>query len=181
MQVRAREQGFVFEDATIDFDLLCHSCAYNLRGLPSNHFCPECGVPVLETLSLCDPIDAFERYDAIRRSAMHRIGERIGCKEDGMLFVYDALVNMWSVSDPALSSHIRAMAVMESLKQYSMEYFNDREEAVSLLCEWGLHRSEDVSRMLQGMAAAGFLNGRSIDSCAAFAGLFDLDAFWPVK
>ena len=34
----------------IDFDLPCRECAYNLRGLTPDGFCPECATPVLSAL-----------------------------------------------------------------------------------------------------------------------------------
>ena len=38
-------------DATIIVDTLCIRCRYNLKTLPENGRCPECGLPVVDTLT----------------------------------------------------------------------------------------------------------------------------------
>src|SRR4051794_25805326 len=38
------------EASTLDQDLACLACSYNLRGLRSDARCPECGLPLAETL-----------------------------------------------------------------------------------------------------------------------------------
>lgn len=36
--------------ATVAMSLVCRGCGYNLRGLPLDHACPECGLAVVETV-----------------------------------------------------------------------------------------------------------------------------------
>src|SRR5687768_9068247 len=36
----------VARTGSIDFDLFCAVCRYNLRGLGPDHACPECGTPL---------------------------------------------------------------------------------------------------------------------------------------
>lgn len=38
--------GTEIAEGTVDGDFPCRKCAYNLRGLPKNGLCPECGTPV---------------------------------------------------------------------------------------------------------------------------------------
>jgi len=55
---------------TIDFDLPCRSCRYNLRGQRTDGNCPECGAPVADAMisnRLCDADPAW--LDALRRGA----------------------------------------------------------------------------------------------------------------
>ncbi|HRP63864.1 MAG TPA: hypothetical protein PK400_11260 [Phycisphaerales bacterium] len=42
-----RYRGLIGPEArVIDTDLPCRNCSYNLRGLPSDRVCPECGAPI---------------------------------------------------------------------------------------------------------------------------------------
>lgn len=44
------------DDQTLDVDVHCHQCGYNLRGLSEPGRCPECGTPIAEsTRSNCWP------------------------------------------------------------------------------------------------------------------------------
>ncbi len=40
----------IVEEAGLNIDVLCQGCGYNLRGLQKDHRCPECNLPVGESL-----------------------------------------------------------------------------------------------------------------------------------
>lgn len=46
----------------IAINILCHACAYNLRGLPVDGRCPECAAPIRETLCAAQAETASPRW-----------------------------------------------------------------------------------------------------------------------
>ena len=57
-------------DSTLDSELACGQCGYDLRGLPSTGDCPECGTPIRQTL-------AGEALEWASRPWQRRV--RLGC------------------------------------------------------------------------------------------------------
>ena len=47
---------------TVETDLACITCDYNLRTLPSDGKCPECGEPIWRTRCTRPDIRAFKRF-----------------------------------------------------------------------------------------------------------------------
>ncbi len=165
-------------NAVVNFDFACIQCEYNLRGLPVGNRCPECGTPVLESLSAGDPVDLYDRIDALRRSAVEPVAQQLGCAVDGLLFVYDTLV--WAAKMAQLSSQrfLSAAEIRDTLRNKTLGYFNDEAEASELLQEWGIRRSDDVGRMIDAMVSAGLIGEGVCDRGEAFVGLFTLQDLW---
>jgi hypothetical protein len=51
---------------TVERDLPCLKCNYNLRGLAANGRCPECGDPVWKTRLTRPDHRAFQRFERLR-------------------------------------------------------------------------------------------------------------------
>jgi len=73
-----------------DPDIHCSSCGYNLRGLPVNGHCPECGKSIKETLEELAELDPTA-HEQLRRAGLIALAALAGCAVDGVLFVMDAV------------------------------------------------------------------------------------------
>lgn len=170
--------GNVLESAVIDFDLNCIACEYNLRGLQAGGLCPECGLAILATLSAGDPVDNFEMIDRLRRSALTPIANQLGCPVDGLLFLYDVLVRAVQEATERGESRVTAGVLCRMLEARARAYFNDPREAVELLSEWGIRRSEDVGNMIDSLVQARLISPNVCEQGAAFDGLFITANLW---
>lgn len=56
--------------AVLDRDVSCVKCSYNLRGLPSDRNCPECGEPIASSIKGFMLQDASAEYRATMRSGL---------------------------------------------------------------------------------------------------------------
>ena len=163
---------------TIDGDLPCLECGYNLRSLGCDGQCPECGLEVAETVtgsaeSNDTAADVLLKY---RRQPFERVAASIGYPVDAVMFVHDAIgaVRQAGQSAEDARRHLTAADVCRAVREYAGWYFNDREEALDLLAEWKLRAGDDVGRVVYGMADAGMLTTAPQDSPDDFRGLFAL-------
>ena len=164
------------EAPIIDGDVPCENCKYNLRGLPADRACPECG----QEPRFSAPMDAAENANDLRRyfraRPLLKTAAQAGYPVDALLFVGDVI--RFLHADQALRGQIRhvgARQVCDGLRDYAFQYFNDTAEAMDLLGEWGLRRSEDVGRVVFALVRAGELQARAEDREEDFAGLFELE------
>jgi hypothetical protein len=74
--------------ATIDDDVQCVHCGYNLRTMPVDGDCPECGAPVEETLHPPKTMSPRERN--MLRFLYWLVGGQAACAVSG-------LIDQWSV------------------------------------------------------------------------------------
>ena len=162
-------------NGSIDVDLPCTACGYNLRGLPATNRCPECGLPVRETLLTHGGYDGSGR--PVIAALYDPIAAEIGCSVDALMFTLDCVAlatrKAWPHGSPK-GIHVTARDVCNAVREHASSYFNDRDEALSLLDEWGIRRSEDVGAMVFGLVAHGFLKVSPNDRREDFAGLFTL-------
>jgi len=169
------------ESGKINSDLACRSCGYNLRGLPFDHQCPECGEPTLATVAdaLSGVIPQAEDIrDDLRRQLYLPVAEATGCTVDGVLFVIDATAAARSLAHAGAGTHITASQVCGGILAHAARYFNDKAEAKELLSEWGIHRSEDVGRIIFSMVEKGLIKAGDSDSIEQFNGLFTLESLF---
>jgi len=164
-------------------DLPCIQCGYNLRGLPVDHVCPECGKPTADTVEFA-PSEDFPEADDIRHDRRAKrflpAAALAGCSVDGVMFVADAVraaVSMATRRNGHLT-HVDAREVCEGFRAHACWYFNDPTEAKELLAEWGVHSSEDVGRIVFALVQTGLLTSRPEDDPKDFNGLFTLDSLF---
>jgi uncharacterized repeat protein (TIGR04138 family) len=157
--------------AVIEVDLPCSTCQYNLRSLPFDGRCPECGDPVHQTVVR----DVRFHGDAVYTARSERFREvaiSSGYPVDAFMLVQD-------VFQKARSRHGLALAVppatlCDEFLQFCRYYFNDEAEARDLLTEWKLASSEDVGRVVYAMVGAQMVCTSGADSPADFEGRFTL-------
>ena len=171
----------VMESGKIESDLPCRKCGYNLRGLPIDHLCPECGESTLDTIAQASG-DAVPEGDEVRHQLRARrylpIAQAAGCSVDAVMFVADAAAGArWLASAPR-GAQITARQICGSIRAHAMWYFNDKAEAMELLAEWGIRRSEDAGRIIFAMVEKGLLKAGNEDSIDQFNGLFTLDSLF---
>jgi uncharacterized repeat protein (TIGR04138 family) len=165
---------------TIDGDLPCLECGYNLRSLASDGRCPECGLEVADSV-----VGSSEANDTaadvmlrIRRRPFEAVAGSIGYPVDAVMFVHDAMgAVLRGAGQPASDrrNHVTAADVCRAVREYAGWYFNDREEALDLLAEWNLRSSDDVGRVVYGMVKAGLMATSPQESPDDFHGVFTLD------
>jgi uncharacterized repeat protein (TIGR04138 family) len=165
----------------IDSDVPCAACGYNLRGLVFDGRCPECGIDIIHSLRPFLKTRDAERAKwledvslELRKRKFRSIAEAGGFSVDAAMFVWDAWNFAWANNLAPKS----AAAVCDVIRDYADTYFNDRAEAVELLSEWGIHRSEDVGSIVYAFVAAGWLKAEAGDSIQDFNGLFTLESWF---
>ncbi|HEY7118648.1 MAG TPA: hypothetical protein VH475_18805 [Tepidisphaeraceae bacterium] len=171
--------------ATIQSDLACINCEYNLRGLSTESRCPECGVPIAETLETI-PSGEFpeldEQIDAIHRARFEPIARSAHVSVDAAMFVFDAwraaATKPRRVGLPLALRIATAIDICKEVRELAREYFNDESEARELFGEWGLRNGEDIGRVIFAMIDAGWIRSNSDASVKQFAGLFSLDTLF---
>lgn len=75
---------------TIEHDLTCTSCGYNLRSLPRASVCPECGRPVAESVQAAVTRFSSDHAARITRLRTHAVGAVLGFAILGTTFALRA-------------------------------------------------------------------------------------------
>jgi uncharacterized repeat protein (TIGR04138 family) len=161
-----------------DHDLPCMTCQYNLRALTPWQQCPECGTPIVETLrQAARGLLRGATGDAAfyQRALVAPVAERTGVTVDGVLFVMDAVLHA-APGAATGESRVTAADACSGFHAYVHGYFNDRDEARDLLTEWKVRGSEDVGRIVAGLADAGLLKASPGQSAHDFENRFTLES-----
>jgi uncharacterized repeat protein (TIGR04138 family) len=167
----------------IPSDLPCIVCGYNLRTLTVEGQCPECGQPVVKTLEKLPGGSNPLLEDLLivhRRKRYEAIAGKAGCTVDAVLLVLDACRHA-AAQHATLDQgrrHVSPGHLCEALATHVRFYFNDADEGVELLSEWGIRTSEDVGRIIFTMVEAGWMATTPGESESDFAGLFTLDTLF---
>ena len=151
----------------IDFDVRCPSCGYNLRGLEVNHSCPECGTFTYQTLAMHSEVCSeaiAARIDAIVES-MHRDAmKRSGAVEEALELIKAAIEGY---------EHSNAEQVCRSVVGIAIDF--ERDDALKFLHRLGIHRSEDIGRMVFALVECGLTEADQDDSPDDFANLGSME------
>jgi uncharacterized repeat protein (TIGR04138 family) len=171
------------ERLIIPCDLPCIECGYNLRTLSLENRCPECGVPVKKTLVAIPDGAAPELEELLstyRRQRFEPIAASAGCTIDAVMIVYNAFRHAHAAhtTDDYSLQQVTSQEVCDAFGMHVRHYFNDEPEARELLAEWGIHRSEDVGRIIFAMVDAGWMATGPGESVEQFAGHFTLDTLF---
>jgi uncharacterized repeat protein (TIGR04138 family) len=167
----------------ISCDLPCVACGYNLRTLPIEGLCPECGQPVLKTLQAvpaCEDEELDDLLLAHQRKRYESIATKAGCTVDAVQVVRDVCHHAAAQTTAfgAEQRHVSAREVCDALAKHVRYYFEDLAEGKELLAEWGIRTSEDMGRIVFAMVEAKWMEARPEDSESDFAGLFTLDTLF---
>jgi uncharacterized repeat protein (TIGR04138 family) len=165
----------------ISADLPCFYCDYNLRGLTYYGRCPECGNAVKLTfkairMGLCPGLG--QELETIREFWVKDVADAIGYPDSAVLFVIDSLQLLnKSAGKPVTDSEERQHAardICQAFRSYAKGYFNSEDEALELLAEWKLNRSEDLGRVIFALVETGFVSVSPEDALSHFDGVFTL-------
>ena len=161
----------------LEQNITCATCGYNLRGLTSGHDCPECGHPVMESLEWAAQFspEEWEAGELLSRAQAFPIAQLTGYPIDAVLFVNDVVNHAMHRLGSDGRNQVGAPEICAAVRSFAGRYFNNAAEALNLLCEWELRRSEDVGRIVWAMADAGWIERSPGDSPEDFAGIFTLD------
>ena len=170
---------------TISLDLPCFYCDYNLRGLSYHSICPECGNPVKLTFKAITLglWGTGEELQQIRTLWVKDVASAVGYPASALLFVIDAVRLLTETQAKQLTDsgepHYTARDVCDAFRRYAEQCFNSREEALDLLAEWKLNRSEDLGRIVFALCEGGFLKASPDDTLSDFDGIFTLPTLFP--
>ena len=81
------------EQKLIDFDLPCTGCGYNLRGLPRDHACPECGLRIPWFAGSANAAEIVEEFDQMQER-LARTHER-NARREKLLERHEELLDRW--------------------------------------------------------------------------------------
>jgi uncharacterized repeat protein (TIGR04138 family) len=158
--------------AVIEVDLPCNTCAYNLRSLPLDGRCPECGEAVHRTAVMDVRFHADAVYEG-RSECFRTLATSSGYPVDAFMLVQDILRKAQSRHEQTLA--VSPTVLCDEFLRFCRGYFNDENEARDLLAEWKLRSSEDIGRVIYAMVNAQLVCSSGADSPADFNGRFTID------
>lgn len=153
-------------DPTLDVDVVCIRCQYNLRGLTPSHRCPECGLPILR--SLLDllrnglPPDAQE-LERLAYLPFESAAPSIGRPASALILVCHAWLHALEPLDSSgqtdqVDELSPADRVERSLWECAIDYFGTRDDAQTGLWRWGVRGSKDLGQIVCDLMAAGLID-----------------------
>jgi uncharacterized repeat protein (TIGR04138 family) len=169
------------EDLSLNSDVACIGCEYNLRGLTATARCPECGLPAMRSLLSIMSAGAAMDVDAYRfvRGPFEKAERAIGYPAGALILVCRAWMYTMAPTEPsegeATVPRDLAAKVCAAIRDYSLDYFGIAEEARAGLEKWGIGGSEDIARILEGLMRAGIIEAVEGDWVKGFHGLYTLE------
>lgn len=152
-------------DLTLDVDVVCKRCEYNLRGLTPLHRCPECGLPVLQSLLdiLRDglPPDA----DKLQRLVYRPFGSAVATIQypaSALILVHAWMHAMEPTDAPQAKTRDSLISPADrfrtELRGHALSYFGDPAAAKAGMEAWGIRTNEDVARIVCGLMDVGLID-----------------------
>jgi uncharacterized repeat protein (TIGR04138 family) len=182
----ARVIGLIQPEAT-KVEVLCLKCRYDLQGLPVQGPCPQCGMPVLQSVLARVPLMAEDATGDPRehpsRKPFEFVREQLGYPVDALLFV-DDVVTLTSrrkeehegpPSQQRTPPRVTADEIIETLRAYALHHFGDAAESRAVLTDWNVRRSEDVAKIIEVLKNAKLLRATVRDVEQQFAGRFEVE------
>ncbi|HZZ42053.1 MAG TPA: DUF2007 domain-containing protein [Tepidisphaeraceae bacterium] len=132
-------------ESTLDFDLPCQHCHYNLRGLIPTSRCPECGHSIPLTLlatrhttpDIPDPrpLQSALRYVASSNPAY---------PSSAILFLLNAYADHLDLAGPSPAPE----SLLHSIRQSALDHFHTPARALQQFTQWSLHTTTDLTSAL---------------------------------
>jgi uncharacterized repeat protein (TIGR04138 family) len=127
--------------------------------------------------------DPFAGDVRLVRSHVAGIARKCGYAQQAILLVLDAVAVAAAaeVEPPAggARTHVNARSLVAALKALTLDLFDgDAELAASKLEGWGIHRSEDVGRVVVALIGGRRLVPNDNDRADDFNGLFEKTITW---
>jgi uncharacterized repeat protein (TIGR04138 family) len=168
---------------TITLDFPCNACGYNLRGLPTNGECRQCGRPVSNTLWAAIAGATPEQKGSflrLRRHWLEKVAHEVGYPLSAVSLIVDAMAHIRR-RNPGSADRPNSIAAREiclSLRDYAVARFRGTGAAMEALRQRDIRGSEDVGKIVWALADAGLIVSRLTDSRGDFSGLFTLETLF---
>jgi len=164
---------------TIDADVACEKCGYNVRTLNVTARCPECGFPVLRSFIGHEARGRTSLPDARRvvRTAQLVIARLLGRNVDSVDFVMR--VHRYAAQTIAKNrlglrtrpQDIPASDLCRAVVDYALEHYRNATDAVATLQFWRLTTSDDLGQIVAALVEAGLILPGEHDTPADFVGV----------
>jgi predicted RNA-binding Zn-ribbon protein involved in translation (DUF1610 family) len=172
-------------DPTLQTDLSCSRCQYNLRGLTPAHRCPECGLPILRSLldvlrdGMPPNADELER---LMLQPFDTAARTVGHPADALITICHAWMRVMQPLDsneqsPAKPADIAALTCV-GLRDDAIACFGGVDAAKAGLRGWGIHGSDQVGKILCGLMDIRLIEPIAWDAVEAFKGLCNLEGLF---
>jgi len=153
-------------------------CGYNLRSLPFDHRCPECGKFCYESVRLRLKLQFPPGLAGARARNEHQEKLRAAAKGSAydplaFLVVLHAL-RFTRMHVVAAEGHVTARDVCRGLREMAKLMWGGPSGAIFQLARLHVYRSEDVGEIVFRLVAAGSIQASPEDSIEDFHGLFTL-------
>jgi uncharacterized repeat protein (TIGR04138 family) len=163
---------------TVQSDAPCKYCGYNLRTLPFDHRCPECGRFVYEStrceIKLQKPATEAQAQAQKRLlGGLETVADDTGYPIRTVRLVWCATQYAQMITEGA-PSPVSARDVCAALKGYALVHFGGENNAIIELAQHKIRASEDVGSIVYGMVRANILRESEGDSISDFDRLFTL-------
>jgi uncharacterized repeat protein (TIGR04138 family) len=167
---------------TLNFDLPCRSCGYNLRGLTGKHRCPECGLRIWRTLMRT--INESLRFNSnelemVLREPFEAITTDYSVNVP--MLVCDGWMQVWEpLSDDVQDLEIErtskpAKLVCRAVRELAIHYFSGPDQAKLGLQAWKIQNSDDIGRIVAALAENKLIDFSSEYKSDEFDGLCNLE------
>jgi hypothetical protein len=145
-------------DPTLDVDVACRRCEYDLRGLTPMHRCPECGLPVLYSLLdlLRDgsPPEADKLHSLLYRPFESAVAP-LGHPASALILVCHAWLHATEPVDAEAQSRDEQTSASDrfrtALRTHAVAYFGDPEAAKAGMEAWGIRNIEEAGHIVCGL------------------------------
>lgn len=170
-------------DGVFVVDFPCAGCGYNLRGLPAQYDCPECGRPTpAAALRAAEEALVASGEATPGPATLDAVAARCGYDVAAVQLVLDAAVT--GIDDVRSSNpyvtHLNAGQLVDFFLDRVREEFSGRESRCgAALNGWGVRGSEDVGRIVFALAEGGWLGKAEHDGEGDFDDLFRTDIEFP--
>ena len=148
-------------DPFVPIDLTCVGCGYNLRALPVDQRCPECGHPIYASLfqMLRLEVSDFGIFQEALQPCLDAVEQKLGFPIEAILF----MTSEWASAKESVvrgSGRVNDDAILSALRTRMTESASSPDEAQRTLARWKLQDTEDLRRLVEVLRQQGLLGER---------------------